>query len=191
MKNPDITIDLDKFTLVSNCKNGHILNDLSFSDFNKYCFKTINITLEICSSCFCNLNNNENNYICLTCNRLLCRKCINNHKEIENHYNNTNHINSFMICNKHNSEYIFFCNECKINICQECAISHNNHLIKPLSDIIPNNQKKELMNLKIQEKENKIIKIIDSIKEIKKNIDERFKKIDEYLSFLKNIIKIY
>ena len=96
-----------------------------------------------------------------------------------------------MICNKHNSEYIFFCNECKINICQECAISHNNHLIKPLSDIIPNNQKKELMNLKIQEKENKIIKIIDSIKEIKKNIDERFKKIDEYLSFLKNIIKIY
>lgn len=184
---PNITIDLDKFMLSSNCKNGHLLNDLSFTDFNKYCFKNLNIPTEICKNCNSNLNNNDNYFLCLTCNKYYCKKCINNHIKKEKHNKYFNLINSIIMCPKHNLQYNLFCHDCKINICQECDKLHKNHLTESLLDIIPNAQKKEMMKMKNKEKENEITKIINNIKNAKKNIDERYRKLEDYLLFLQNI----
>jgi hypothetical protein len=66
---------------------------------------------------------------------------------------------------------------------------HQTHNTKSLLDIIPNKEKKESMNIKNNQNGIKIQKIIDNLKEIKNNLDKRYKKLEDYLQFLYNINK--
>ena len=186
---PQITIDLNNLSLRSICKNNHISNDLSFTPFNEYCIKNENSFYDKCNNCNILFKDIENIFICLKCNKLYCNTCSNFHIKNENHNNITKYANKYTMCNLHNSKNISICLDCKINFCKECQILHQIHNTKSLLDIIPNKEKKESMNIKNKENESKIQKIMNNLKEIKNNLDKRYKKLDEYLQFLFNINK--
>ena len=186
---PQITIDLNNLSLKGICKKGHISNDLSFTPFNEYCLKNQNSLNNKCNKYNILFEDIESIFICLNCNKLYCNNCSNFHIKNDNHNNIIKYNNKYAICNLHNSKNISICLDCKINICKECLKLHQNHNTKSLLDIIPNKEKKESLNKKNKENENKIQKIIDYLKEIKNNIDKRYKKLEEYLLFLYNINK--
>jgi len=186
---PQITIDLNNLSLRSICKNGHISNNLSFAPFNEYCIKNQNSFYNKCNKCNILFKDKESIFICLKCNKLYCNTCSNFHIKNDNHNNIIKYTNKYAICNLHNSKNISICFDCKINLCKECLKLHQTHNIKSLLDIIPNKEKKESIYIKNKENESKIKKIIDNLKEIKNNLDKRYKKLEEYLQFLFNINK--
>ena len=186
---PQITIDLNNLSLRSICKNSHISNDLSFTPFNEYCIKNQNPFYDKCNKCNILFKDIDNIFICLNCNKLYCNICSNFHNKNENHNNITKYTNKYAICNLHNSKNISICLDCKINLCKECLKLHQTHNTKSLLDIIPNKEKKESMNIKNNQNGIKIQKIIDNLKEIKNNLDKRYKKLEDYLQFLYNINK--
>ena len=186
---PQMYIDLNNLSLRSICRNGHISNNLSFTPFNEYCIKNQNSFYDKCNKCNILFKDIENIFICLKCNKLYCNTCSKFHIKNDNHNNIIKYTNKYSTCNLHNSKNISICLDCKINLCKECLKLHQIHNIKSLIDIIPNKEKKESMNIKNKENESKIQKIIDNLKEIKNNLDKRYKKLEEYLRFLYNINK--
>ena len=181
-----LTIDPEKFKVKSTCIKGHIVNK-HINNFNKCFLKSSISNSNYCGNCFLPIDELSNNYNCLTCYKLFCGNCINDHIKNKNHNNFNIFINSYLLCDIHNLKNKFICNECKVNICDECVKSHKDHNIQSLLDVIPNKKTKEEMNNKITENIEKIKKLSKFLDLENEKVNERFIKIKEYLSFLIDI----
>ena len=179
-------INPDKFNIEGKCKNNHIFKNISFYSFkNDFIRNTSLIKLSKCYKCF--KNNEAKSFLCQTCHKLFCYYCKNQHLKEENHNNIKYYINNKKICPKHDKSFYFYCNDCNCYICEICKIEHLNHSTTSLLDIFPTNEKKESMQKKtiILEEKLKILK--EMLNKRQKEINEKFSKIDDYLSFLLEI----
>ena len=155
---------------ISGCKNGHVNNDILFSEFGKN--QNIDVSKILCDNCK-NSNisdiNNDKFYFCFDCKQNLCENCNINH--INNHKRNQ-YINKFYICEEHNDFYDKYCQECKKNICPRCEQDHNNH--GKLSLISHSNKvKTDLMNIRrdINLFNDNISIIINKLNKVRENIE--------------------
>ena len=122
------------------CSCNTLSNEIkSKTFFNNFCLISLNEMM--CSSCssLCNENNIKDMFICLTCLKLFCEKCIIYHQKKKEHNNNIN-INKFdNYCLIHNEQFISWCNNCRKNLCESCIIEHINCKIISFNDIKINN----------------------------------------------------
>ena len=152
-----ISINDDYKISLSNCKNGHKIENILISEFQKT--QDINISKIICDRCK-NKNMgevfNQEFYRCINCKMNLCPLC---KKEHNLNHNMIIYQNKFYICEEHGEPFISFCNECNKNLCFTCEEKHSNHQITDFKKLRKN--KNDL------EKELNIFKgYLDKIKKI-------------------------
>ncbi len=69
---------------------------------------------------------------------------------IEFFLNNNNYQSiAKLICQFHNSSFTYWCNTCKSNICDKCLSMHNNHNLIKLSTILIDNNKIDILEIKV------------------------------------------
>ena len=181
-----ISINDDYKISLSNCKNGHKIENILISEFQKT--QDINISKIICDRCK-NKNMgevfNKEFYRCINCKMNLCPLC---KKEHNLNHNMIIYQNKFYICEEHGEPFISFCNECNKNLCFTCEEKHSNHQITDFKKLRKNKNdlEKELNIFKgyldkikkiaeddmknSNEKSNKVIKNFEIIYQIKKDI---------------------
>ena len=182
-------IDFDKFLISVECKNGHNKEKIPYDIFEEKYIKPSQIYWCNCNGCFKLINNESINYKCKTCNKLFCPNCINNHKQETNHNSAIKFYQEYQLCQKHKKKYSFFCEVCKINLCDKCNNAHKNHSTRPILDIIPNKEKENSIKANYEEFNKKIEEISSIILDYRNEIDKRYKKINGFLFFIKNINK--
>ena len=125
---------------IYNCKNGHVVDDILFKDFEKT--QTIDESLIICTKCRKNKSStyNKEMYICNECNMNLCPLCRSNH---DKNHKIINYEQKYYICNIHNKEYNSYCETCNKDICLLCKKVHKGHDIISYDDIVPEDINKE------------------------------------------------
>ena len=166
------------------CKNNHIIENLSFSDFNQS--QLIDESKIICDIC---KNNNKGNtlnnifYICNECNKNMCPLCKVTH---DNKHTIIDYDQKYYKCPKHNENYTHYCNDCKINICIICEKEHNNHNIISLGNIIPD---KNILEENKNNLRNTINKFNNEIKDIINKLNNIINNIAEYYNIYNDIIK--
>ena len=183
----NIFIDIKDFKInLYGCKNNHKINNILINKYENN--QKIDLSKIICNECNennkSNINNNEF-YICNTCNNNICSLCKlkhdNNHIIIK--YDDKNYI-----CKKHNEPFIKYCKDCNKNICILCENEHNNHDIIDLGKIIPN--KDELIK-GMEELKLTIDKFKNKIEIIKEILNRIINMIEIYYKINKNIINNY
>ena len=182
-------IDFEKFLISVECKNGHNKVNMPYDDFYKKYIKPSQVYWCNCNKCFKLIHNENTNYKCKTCNKLFCSNCINNHKQETNHNSVIKFYQDYQLCQKHNKKYSFFCEICKINLCDKCNKTHKNHSTKSILDLIPNKEKENSVKNNSEEFNKKIEETISIINEYRDEINRRYRKIDGFLYFMKNINK--
>ena len=196
---------------ITNCKNGHITDNLLLSEFEKT--QNIDISKIICDKCKeKNMGNvfNKEFYRCINCNMNLCPLC----KKTRDYSNHIfiNYENKNFICEEHGEPYISYCNDCFKNLCYTCEEKHNNHSITDFKKLRMNKDEleKEISNLRefinkakiivdeeiknYKEKWNKVINNYEIIYKIKKDLFELMENKERNYQKLKNqefIIKKY
>ena len=169
------------------CKQGHIINDILFSDYR------INQRIDE-SKIKCNFCQNVNKaaayenkfYICLSCKKYICPICktIHNNSHDIIDYEQKNYI-----CLIHNEKFSSFCKNCKINLCMECEAAHfDKQNLFYFNNILPNNEKykSNLTELKI-----KIDMFKDKLNEIRKTFDKIIINLETYYEINNNLFKNY
>ena len=166
-------------------KNGHVVDDILFKDFEKT--QTIDESLIICTKCKKNKSStyNKEMYICNECNMNLCPLCKSNH---DKNHKIINYEQKYYICDIHNRQFNSFCNSCKKDICVLYELEHEQHEIVYYSKIIPKpnllNKSKLLIKEVINEFSKNITEIMNKLNNIKSNFDI-------YCSLTENIINSY
>ena len=131
-----ISINDDYKISLSNCKNGHKIENILISEFEKT--QDINISKIICDRCK-NKNMgevfNQEFYRCINCKMNLCPLC---KKEHNLNHNMIIYQNKFYICEEHGEPFISFCNECNKNLCFTCEEKHSNHQITDFKNLRKN-----------------------------------------------------
>ena len=196
-----ININSYKVSL-SNCRNEHIVNNLSINEFiyTQY----IDESLTQCDECKTSkaIAYNNNFFIC-SCGLVLCPTCQMDHRKIKHIIYNYEKKNYW--CIEHNEKFTSYCLDCKYDLCLKCELRHNlKHKIIEFKDILPNKhflgkvkstqcKFREYID-KMQEEINKIVRTLHSFldslnayyqinEEIVKNYDLRLR---NYFS-IKNI----
>ena len=164
------------------CRNNHNFDNIPLSKYEKT--QKIDISKIICDICkkkYDTSTNDNDFYICYSCNKNICNLC--NSKHDQDHII-INYENKNCICKLHNDEFIKYCQTCKENICIMCEKKHDNH---------------ELIKLLI--KKDDILKLKDEIKKVLNNFKSRIKdkriyseisvELDIYNDVINNIIDNY
>ena len=159
----------DNFIKLDHCINSH-KNEYSINEFIEN--QEINESLIKCNIC----NNdkslyNNNFYICAsekTSKKYICQLCFRNNIKNKENENVLYYNKRYSCCNKHNTEFVSYCSFCNMNLCEICEKMHNNHKNKIIL------YKKENLNDK-------------KIKEIKKEIKDNIKIINEYKNEINQI----
>ena len=117
--------------------------------------------------CMCKIASNisKNYCYCYECDKIYCEKCVINHNQDKNDFNNLiNVLQKNSICLLHNRIYSKYCLNCKLNLCELCdSLNHTNHYIELFKDICP--LKEDI------DKFNKIVsELLNKDKENKKDI---------------------
>ena len=180
-------INYENFYISVECKNGHNKNNLPYEEFEQNYIKPSQIYTCNCYNCFKLINDENINYKCQNCDKLFCADCINVHMQKTKHNSKTRFYHQYQLCQKHNQKYSLFCEVCKLNICNKCKINHKNHSFKSILEIFPNKAKQHSIGTIIEEFDNKINKVTSIILNYKNEIDKRYRKINGFLLFLKNI----
>ena len=177
-----IKMDNYKITLYE-CKNSHILNDISLY----YFLKTQKIDLSRIKCDKCNKNKNtvfQNEfYKCLSCKKNLCPLCKENHCKEHDiiEYNKKDYI-----CNFHNENFYSYCNKCKVNLCMFCESEHKDkENIINFKDILTN---KNMIKSQVNELRAKIDTFKELILELKNFLDNIIENLEIYYDINKNII---
>ena len=170
--------------ILFDCKNGHIIDNLTFDKFEES--QIIDESKIICANC---QQNNKSNtfgnefYKCNNCKIYLCPLCKKKHDQ--SHYI-INYDLKYFICEKHNENYISFCNNCFKNMCAICMEEDNgnNHKIDIYKRPNKNNKLNELEELKnnINKMYKEMDKIIQIICNVKKYIDKYFNICDKIIN---------
>ena len=175
---------IDNFRIkLSNCKNGHIVNNVKLKEFkNKQKINYTNIICDICK------NNNKGNAqehkfnYCITCKKNLCLLCGYTH---DKSHKLINHDKKNYTCLKHNELFSKYCNDCNQNICIACEDEHGYHKLESFSNIMPDIEQTKKNQKDLKDSINLLDNIIKQISdEIKGNLEELYKIND-------NIIKTY
>ena len=172
---------------LGNCKNNHEYNDLSIDEFIKYQNDIIKLECDICKNKK-NLYNN-NFYIC-SCEKLLCKLCLEKHN-IKNHkiikFNKR-----YDICSKHEKGYISYCKDCKLNLCEKCEEEHYDHKIILDKMIIKNKINIEDMKRDLNENIKRVKEYkeeINILNELYNTIIINYKKyLDDYINLINKIL---
>ena len=176
----NINIKDFKFKLFG-CKNGHIIENLSFSDLNNsqflYGFDESKIICDICKKVNKAKAYNNLFFICNTCNKNICPLCNSSHDK--------SHIiieyeEKYFKCNLHNESNVFYCNDCNENICILCENTHNNHNKISLVEMLPDKNK-------LEEDKNNLKIIIDKFKSDIHEIIDKLKNVIYYIDSYYNI----
>ena len=151
------------------CKNGHNIENILLEEYEN----TQKIDISEIKYNICNINNKSNTfnnefYVCNTCKKNICPLCKSIH---DKNHNIINYEQKEYICEIHNEYYVKYCNTCSINICLSCYNKHNKHDIISYENIIPD----------IDELENKIIKLKDSIDIFKSDIKIMINKLNKVI----------
>ena len=158
-----------------NCKNEHIIDNLSIKDFEKSQY--LNYSKIICENCKkrnlgeCKLADFNK---CYECNINLCDKCQKNH-DISHNIMNFGEIN--YLCGKHKDSFVKYCNNCKIDICCLCEEEHSGHKLTLYGHIIP---KERLLKNNLEKIKECIDKYDDNCKEITTKVNDAKNKIIDY-----------
>jgi protein-L-isoaspartate(D-aspartate) O-methyltransferase len=185
--NNEIKMNIKNYRVnLFDCKNGHIINNLSLKEFEKSQYI------------------NHEFFRCLDCNNNLCDKCIERYKEDHDDHNVIEYDKKYYICTEHNEYYTYYCTRCKKNICISCDESHRYHDKISFGKIMSN--KTELQNKlktlkeyvdKFNKDYKEIIKVINEVKQnfdlyynIKKEIIENFNNTERYYELLINLKEI-
>ena len=161
---------------LSNCKNEHIIKELTFKNFEK----TQNIDLKniVCNICNkknkFNTNNNEF-YKCAECKKNICQKCKSIH---ENTHNVINYDIYYSICRTHLESYNSYCKNCRKNLCMKCEKDHIKHEKIYFRNILPNPNEIRINNSELHK----------DINELNENIEDI---IDKLTAYKENINKFY
>ena len=169
------------------CRNGHILNDVSLEGFNNT--QTLDDSEILCGDC--NIKDkascyNKEFFTCLQCKKNLCPLCKSSHNKLHDiiDFNQNNYI-----CFNHNEKYNSFCKKCKINLCIECESSHKDKdNIIYFRDILPN---KDIVNSQINELQTKINKYKEMINGLKNLLDKIILNLEQYYKINDNLMKNY
>ena len=178
--NENIFFKIKNFKItLEECKNGHKINDILFSEF----LKNQNIDLkkikcEICKKVDKSETFKNQFYICHSCNISLCPLCKSCHDK-EHHIIDYD-LKDFS-CKEHNESYISFCNECKKDVCVLCLKDHSGHKIINYGDIMP----------EIADVENKTNKLKETILEFKNHVNEIIANLNKLKESLDEYYKIY
>lgn len=179
-------INSDKFVVEGECRNGHNNNNIPFNSFiMDYIKNTSSTKLIKCYKCF--TNNQSTRYLCQACNELFCFKCVNEHLKEKGHINIKIISKNNKLCQKHNKIFFYYCYNCSCYICESCKIDHHGHFINSFLDIFPNKEKKNLIREKASIFEEKIKQLKENVFKIKKVINEKIEKLDNYFKFLLEI----
>ena len=159
---------------ISDCKNKHIKENLSLSEFEDS--QKIDLSQILCHECKkskAETFQKKFNY-CINCNINLCPICENKHDE--NHsiilYDDINYI-----CKKHNDNFAQYCETCKINICMECEEEHENHKKIYFGKILTN--QKELQNN------------LEQLQQLFQKFNKDFESILQIITCVKNNFELY
>ena len=154
------------------CSNKHEINDIKIENFDDT--QKIDISQIACENC--NLNNkgnyeNDEFFVCLTCNKNICPSCKSNHNTQHNiiKYEQKNYI-----CQKHNEPFNYYCKDCNTNMCFACE-GHVEHKIIDLEDLISNMGKKK--------------SILEEMKKVIEALNEKIKRIIKILNGFRDFIK--
>ena len=180
-------IDKKTMSISGECKNGHSVENETIEFFINNCIKSTNEYYNKCYNCYELINDEFNNFICLRCDKLFCKNCINIHKQKEKHNIRKNFITDSHICRKHERKYLWFCETCRINLCQECKKFHVFHSIKSFLDVIPTTKEKESINNNIEKLNNYIEELYLLNDKILEDTRIRCKKFSQFLKFLEEI----
>ena len=169
------------------CRNGHILNDVSLEGFNNT--QTLDESKILCGDC--NIKDkascyNKEFFTCLQCKKNLCPLCKSSHNKRHDiiDFNQNNYI-----CFNHNEKYSSFCKKCKINLCIECESSHKDKdNIIYFRDILPN---KDIVNSQINELQTKINKYKEMINDLKNLLDKIILNLEQYYKINDNLMRNY
>ena len=171
---------------LSECKNGHKIENILLNEFEKT--QIIGLNKIICNICRTNKKSTTYNnlfYKCLTCNYDICPLCKFNH---DKKHQIINYDDKFCMCEKHNNNYISFCQNCKKNICTLCLDQHKIHTMINFNHILPNmaNLEKKKNELKY-----KIYLINNEAKMLKAVLNEVIDKLNKYYKIYEDIILNY
>ena len=166
------------------CKNNHILKNIEFENFIEA--QNIEISKVKCSNCskIEETIKFDEYYICLECNKYLCKLCKDIHDKEHNiiKYEYRNYI-----CNIHNENYISYCYKCNKNLCLKCENEHiNENSLIYLKDIIPSINDSEIEEMKL-----KIEKFNNNIKDIIEKLNKTLNKIEIFYEIYFYIINNY
>ena len=182
--NDTTRINIQNFKIkLYGCKNGHIIDDLSFSDFNhNQIIDESKIICDICKKINKAKTYNNSFFKCFTCKKNLCPLCNSSHEK--NHIR-VEYDQQYFKCNIHNEKYSLYCKQCNKNICILCEKEHKTHDKISLGELIPDINK-------LNEDKNNLRKSLDefksNIKEIINNLNNVIRNIESYYNIYSDII---
>lgn len=161
---------------LSDCPNGHSTKNLLLDKFISIQKKDIK---EIgCDVCQENVQENQC-YICNTCDVDLCSKCRLEHNKF---HKIINYEDKIYICKKHDRTFDSFCKKCKENICSSCYPKHIDHKSEIIYLGLILQTKDDLKNKSINN-----TNIINNFKNGIEDIISKLNKIIEYTDILINL----
>ena len=188
---PTIKIDLKTYKIHSKCPNNHIKTDINLS---KALNENKKFLLESCS--ICGEKSEEDNYICVQCQKIFCLDGGCKKKHIKE---NPSHLlidksKIDMTCLEHLTTISKFCKDCKKNICIKCQrTQHSGHELIDLGEILPLPEEIENAKKICKEKKEKLLILKRSIKVWMEEFNNKLKilidSIDAQIAINENILK--
>ena len=184
----NFTLKIENYRLYfSDCVNKHFEIKLfeEYEDTQRITYQKI-----ICDQCGRTQKDSlEEFYKCLRCSNLagyaqyICSVC----KRIHQH-KTIKYDEKYYFCSEHYSEYNSYCENCNLNLCEGCEKNHKNHETKKFDAMIPDIKdiKKNLDKIYAKIDDLKII-----VKVIKNKMDGAIKIIEKYYSIAQDVIKKY
>ena len=170
-------IHFDDYQISIKCKNGHLIENLTFVEYeNTQKYDISKIFCELCKKI--NKSNTYNNmfYRCISCKINLCPICKAKH---DNSHNTINYDQKGFICENHNDNYSSYCKDCKINLCKFCEKNHNFHEIISYGKLLPDINDLKIKNDELKKTINEFKKdietIINSLNKVIENIEQYYK----------------
>ena len=168
------SLSIDNYHLsISNCKNGHKLENINIKDFAET--QKINISQIICEQCKNkNMGNAEGHlfFRCIECKKNLCILCKSGHNPNHNIFN---YYNKYYTCDEHGESFISYCSDCKYNLCFICEDNHKNHKIQTFRNLF--NEDKNKLN--------------EGLSKFKENINIMKQKINNFVNSCNKVVESY
>ena len=147
---------------------------------------------DICKLEIENIPHQEKYKFCGFCKKFICKQCLIRHKKIYSHHMVLNYSKINFLCLYHGKKYKFYCFTCLRSICPKC-FGHDNHCVKPLNEIEPNENFLSILNYSFDE----VYEFFNSVKDTThthfnmENYNNFKRRNIILLNFVKDLYKIY